>query len=103
MALQERLHRPPSNGALQDIYDGDGCQVHKHLISLLLNTDGVAIYRSSKISIWPVWAVVNELPPSLRLTYYGMCHTVSVGAPGLNFFDSTCCCWPSSILRRNRS
>ena len=71
VALQERLHRPPSNGALQD---GDGYQVHKHFlsqpgnISLLLNTDGVAIYRSSKIYIWPVWAVVNELPSSLRLT-----------------------------------
>ena len=26
-----------------------------------------AIYRSSKVSIWPVWAaIVNELPPSLR-------------------------------------
>ena len=48
VALQERLHRPPSNGALQDVYDGDGYQVHKHFlsqpsnISLLLNTDGVA-------------------------------------------------------------
>ena len=30
-----------------------------------LNTDGVALYNSSKVSIWPVWAVVNELPSSL--------------------------------------
>jgi hypothetical protein len=35
-------------------------------VSLILNTDGVALYRSSKVSIWPVWAIVNELPPSKR-------------------------------------
>lgn len=35
-------------------------------VSLLLNTDGVAIFRSSSYSVWPVWIVVNELPKQLR-------------------------------------
>ena len=35
-------------------------------VSLILNTDGVSLYRFSKVSIWPVWAVVNELPPCKR-------------------------------------
>lgn len=77
--LQKRLKRSES-GAIKDIYDGVGYNKHsdflKHPahISLLFNTDGVAMFRSSKISIWPVWAVVNELPPTLRYVFsYGIC------------------------------
>ena len=33
---------------------------------LTLNTDGVAIFRSSKTSVWPVWLVINELPKGMR-------------------------------------
>ena len=57
---------------MTDVYDGDGYALHSNFfthpahISILLNTDGVAIYRSSNVSIWPVWGVVNELPPTLR-------------------------------------
>ena len=35
-------------------------------VSLLVNTDGVSIFRSSKCSLWPIWLVINELPPSQR-------------------------------------
>ena len=35
-------------------------------VSLRLNTDGVAIFRSSNVSIWPVWIIVNELPRFVR-------------------------------------
>lgn len=35
-------------------------------ISFQINTDGVALFRSSKYSIWPVYLVVNELPPNCR-------------------------------------
>lgn len=57
---------------MHDIYNGEGYKRHLDFlshpanVSLLLNTDGVAVYRSSNISIWPVWAALNELPPSLR-------------------------------------
>ena len=70
-ALQERfLH--PRRDFIEDVYDGAGYKKyatflsHPSHISLLLNTDGVALYRSSKLSIWPVWGVINELPSSLR-------------------------------------
>lgn len=36
-------------------------------ISLQVNTDGVAMFRSSTFSIWPVYFLVNELPPNVRL------------------------------------
>lgn len=35
-------------------------------ISFQLFTDGVALFRSSKYSIWPVYLAVNELPPNCR-------------------------------------
>ena len=72
LALQARFERSPSEGVIHDVYDGEGYKRHLDLlsqpanVSLLFNTDGVALYRSSKVSVWPVWAVVNELPPSLR-------------------------------------
>jgi hypothetical protein len=71
-ALQKRFERQTCQGVIRDIYDGEGYRQHLDFlshpanVSLLLNTDGVAIYRSSNVSIWPVWAAVNELPPSLR-------------------------------------
>ena len=39
-----------------------------HNVSFLLNTDGVALFKSSKFSVWPVYMVICELPPSLRYT-----------------------------------
>lgn len=68
VALQKHFGRSPTD-VIEDVYDGEGYRIHMHFlsqpqnISLMLNTDGVAIYRSSEISIWPAWAVVNELPP----------------------------------------
>ena len=41
-------------------------QIH---LSLQVNTDGVAVFRSSKFSIWPVYFIVNELPPNCRYIY----------------------------------
>lgn len=71
------------NDNIEDVYDGniyretfdlDGFfhgtteekkekEIH---ISLQINTDGVAVFKSSKFSVWPIYAVVNELPPQLR-------------------------------------
>lgn len=72
LALQHRFELSPSDDMLSDIYDGDGYKRHTEFlshpahVSLLLNTDGVALFRSSSVSIWPVWAVINELPANLR-------------------------------------
>ena len=65
------LHRFKwKSGSLRDIYDG---RVYKELsgngvlnspdaISFLINTDGAPVFKSSKVSIWPVYLMINELP-----------------------------------------
>ena len=40
--------------------------------SLIFNTDGVPLYTSSGISIWPVYLVINELPPNQRFSKKNM-------------------------------
>ena len=35
-------------------------------ISLTMSTDGVQLFKSSGVSLWPVHFVINELPPQLR-------------------------------------
>lgn len=73
-SLQEtygkKLHYSCSTDIV-DVYCGKEYRKHSSLtspnnISLTLNTDGVAIFRSSKCSLWPVWLVINELQPSER-------------------------------------
>ena len=34
---------------------------HLGNLTLLMNTDGVQIFKSSSVSIWPIWVVINEL------------------------------------------
>ena len=63
--------RLSSSSGVSDVYDGlkykrQGFLKSCNNISFIVNTDGVAIFRSSKKSLWPVWLVVNELPPSER-------------------------------------
>ncbi|KAK3918469.1 L-carnitine dehydrogenase [Frankliniella fusca] len=60
--------------AYEDIYDGS---VYKEAsrqffslgnwISLMWNTDGFSIFKSSLFSVWPFYLSINELPPNLRL------------------------------------
>lgn len=40
-----------------------GKEIH---LSLMVNTDGVSIFRSSSFGLWPVYFVINELPPEKR-------------------------------------
>eukprot|EP00731_Ephydatia_muelleri_P035226 Em0106g11a len=35
-------------------------------ISFCLNTDGVSLFKSSKVELWPIWLEINELPPKMR-------------------------------------
>lgn len=60
---------------LIDIYDGILYQRHftdngllrdPNNISLSLNTDGAPIFKSSNVSIWPVYLLINELPIAQR-------------------------------------
>ena len=70
--LQRRFERVSNPDKFSDVYDGREYQHHRVFlskpenISLLLNTDGVSIFRSSTVSLWPILLVINELPPSVR-------------------------------------
>ena len=44
-----------------------GKEIH---LSLMVNTDGVSIFRSSNYSLWPVYFVINELPPENRYQFF---------------------------------
>ena len=68
--------RQKENGSnYEDLYDGS---IYKSLpadfvnnndtkITFRWNTDGVSLYKSSKVSIWPFFLMINELPPKLRV------------------------------------
>ncbi len=57
---------------ISDVYDGQGYKKHSDFLSeptnllFLVNTDGVAMFNSSKISMWSIWLAINELPLSKR-------------------------------------
>ena len=80
--IQYRFHRTkkhPEN--VEEIYDG---ALYKKLsgkggllscpdnVSFLMNTDGVPVFKSSKVSIWPLYLVINELNYSKRMAYENM-------------------------------
>lgn len=41
-------------------------------ISFLMNTDGVPVFKSSKVSIWPLYYIINELEYSKRIARENM-------------------------------
>ena len=70
---------------LRDVYDGssyrkaydNGFLKDPNSVSFSLNTDGVQIFKSSVVSMWPVYMMINELPSSERklkenIVYYGL-------------------------------
>ena len=64
-----------SEPSLRDIFDGqlylekkneqrrNGADIQ---LSLTLSTDGVRLFKSSSLSMWPLWIRINDLPPSIR-------------------------------------
>lgn len=66
---------------ISDICDGQFyrtlCQPGQFLndsnnISALFNTDGIPLYNSSNVKLWPVFLAINELPPSSRFSRENM-------------------------------
>lgn len=76
--LKYRFKRETTDGSsIKDVYDGNlykmfsgpgGFLTSATNISLLGNTDGVALIRSSSYGVWPVFLVINELPPLQRFS-----------------------------------
>ena len=74
--LQERFEYFNTSGVYRDVYDGSlyrsyfnnsGPLSCPDNISFILNTDGAPVFKSSKVSIWPLYLVINELPYNLRI------------------------------------
>lgn len=75
--LQFRFNRQKKNVLnLEDIYDGDLYQElfqegeflhNNNNISMTLYTDGVSVYSTSRVELWPLCFHINELPYKDRL------------------------------------
>ncbi|XP_063971106.1 uncharacterized protein LOC129260048 [Lytechinus pictus] len=64
-----------TEGNIEDIFDGtmykkmmeEGEPLsNRNNFSYTFNSDGLPAFKSSKYSIWPIYIMVNELPPKLR-------------------------------------
>lgn len=67
-ALQS--HQCPSP-VIRDITDGRKYKELKEFtsqgnVTLTVNTDGVQLFKSSTVSMWPIWVMINELPLPMR-------------------------------------
>lgn len=60
---------------ITDIIDGEaylkhcqpgGCLHSENALSAIFNTDGVPLFNSSKVKLWPIFICINELPPAKR-------------------------------------
>ena len=79
--LQYRFKRKKKcRDNIEDVYDGklykelsaNGLLSCKDNISFLMNTDGVPVFKSSKVSIWPLYFIINELDYNKRIARENM-------------------------------
>ena len=77
--MHEREHE---KNHIKDIYDGRCYRqfvqnlpdANKHqYITAVLNTDGANHFKSSAFSLWPIYLMVNELPPQERFNSIVTC------------------------------
>lgn len=71
----QQYKKLPCSSNIGDIVDGTeykkfkqngGFLTNEDHLTLLFNTDGIPLYKSSKVNIWPVFLAINELPPEER-------------------------------------
>lgn len=71
--LQERFKREVKANIIADVYEGKIYNAYStnvgplsekfpNNIFFVLNTDGVAIFKSSKFSLWSIYLMINKLP-----------------------------------------
>ena len=62
---------------IKDISDGsayrnmlkdDGFLCDKYSLTAIINTDGVNLYSSSKVELWPIFMAINEISPKARFS-----------------------------------
>ncbi len=74
-SLQGRFNRSVPKDSIEDIYDGalykqyfdEGLLNCPQNISFVFNTDGAPVFKSSKVSIWPLYLCINELEYKSRM------------------------------------
>lgn len=69
--LSNLMHRQSSE-TLREIWDGNEYKklpLKKHDLTCTFNTDGVAVFKSNKFSLWPILFTINELSYNLRRKY----------------------------------
>ena len=57
---------------LKELYNKGEFFYRKHHIALALSVDGVALYKSSSITLYPVLIVILNLPPNIRMNAENM-------------------------------
>ena len=55
----------------QKIKENGGFLTNKSNVTSLF-TDGIPLFQSSKVSLWPVYLIINEFPPKQRFTRKNM-------------------------------
>lgn len=64
------------DGVLRDIWDGAALREktreghfysNPENLGLMLSTDGVSLFKSSSADLWPVFLVILNLPPAIRM------------------------------------
>ena len=70
----DKYRAQAKRGVYTDIYDGSVYQqlmLNKYTdspsnISVIFNTDGFPVFRSSGFAFWPLYLLINELPYQMR-------------------------------------
>ena len=72
-----------SDGLLYKLFAG-GKLLFQYALSLLMSADGVPVFNSSGVSMWPVSFLLNELPPQIRKKYLMICALwLGIGKPNV--------------------
>lgn len=65
---QYRAEMESKNGKLRDVHDSELFPADERdmVLSVTICTDGVSIFKSSTKSLWPIYVILNFLPPNIR-------------------------------------
>ncbi|XP_011685304.1 PREDICTED: uncharacterized protein LOC105448453 [Wasmannia auropunctata] len=74
--IQYKQNIKPNNKNIHDVHDGllyksliEKIPENREILTCTFNTDGAPIFNNSKQSLWPIFIIINELPPNLRGKY----------------------------------